>query len=456
MKLPPLIQIIAKDLEKKRARAVVVGGAVRDFLLGKEQKDLDIEVYNIGSYDDLAKFLSKYGKVNIVGKHFGVAKLTTKDLEVDFSLPRLEKKIAKGHKGFLVETKSNLDFKEAAKRRDFTINAMGWDIVENKLLDPYNGKSDLENKILRVVDEKTFLEDPLRVYRAIQFAARFHLSIEPKTKELLKNMVQDGMLQELPKERIFEEIKKLLLKSSKPSIGFELMRELGILQYFPNLQKLIHTPQDEYYHSEGDVWIHTMMVLDEAAKLRFNDEEKDLILMFAALLHDIGKPQTTQKIEGRIRALRHEDIGEELSKECLERLTTYKKLIDEVAKLVKYHLRVRQLFEGKAKNAAIKKLRLKVDLILLERLSRADYFGRISKEKKKHFEAGDWFLQKIDELNLKDSAPKPFLSGKDLIALGLKPSPQFKKILDKVYELQLEEELKSKEEALLWVQKNFL
>jgi tRNA nucleotidyltransferase (CCA-adding enzyme) len=310
-------------------------------------------------------------------------------------------------------------------------------------------------KTLQIVDSSTFIEDPLRVYRAVQFAARFEMTLSKESFDLCKHMVDSGTLEELPRERIFEEFKKLLLKAKKPSIGLNLMRELGILKYFPQLKALIDVPQEPTYHAEGDVWTHTLMVVDEMAKLRSGDEKLDLIRMLSALCHDFGKPATTKLIDGKIRAFNHDIEGVEPTINFLKRLTDDKKLIESVADFVLYHLRVGQLYKGGAKAGAIRRLATKVNLQELELLARADYFGRISKDKQEQFKAGKWLLKRADELNVLTTPPKPLIQGRDLIALGLNPSPEFKKILDTAYTAQLDGKFNNKIEALTWLKSYF-
>jgi len=455
MNLPDILIKIAKKLDKKGAKAIVVGGAVRDYYLNLPIKDIDIEVYNISSYEELANILKEYGSVNLVGKSFGVVKLKIDNMEYDFSLPRVEQKVDSGHKGFNVKLYSKLDFTTAFKRRDFTINAMGYDILQKNLIDPFYGKQDLSTKTLRIVDKNSFIEDPLRVYRAVQFSARFNMHLSDDTFELCKLMIDRGDLEQLPKERVFQEFKKFLLKAKKPSIALELIKQLGILKYFPELKALIDIPQDPTYHAEGDVWIHTLMVLDEMAKLRSGDEKLDLIRMFSALCHDFGKPQTTKIRDGKITAYNHDIAGVEPTVKFLKRLTDDKKLIDNVANFVLYHLRVGQLYKGKAKAGAIRRLATKINLQELELLARADYFGRVSKNKKENFEAGEWLLKKSKELNVLNSSAKPIIQGRDLINLGLKPSSNFKEILNSAYQAQLDDKFKNKDDGLLWL-KEFL
>lgn len=455
--IPKTLIQIAKSLSKKGAQAVVVGGAVRDNLLGKECKDWDIEVYNIKDTDALKCTLKEFGSVNSVGKSFGVIKLYVDNVEFDFSLPRLEKKVAKGHKGFDVLSDSSLPFKVAAKRRDFTINTIGYNILEQKILDPFEGVKDLQNRVLRVVDNSSFSEDPLRVYRAVGFAARFHLELEPKTKELCKQMVSQGVLDELPKERIWSEWKKLLLKAIKPSIGFRLMLELGILKrYYPELFALVGVPQEPKYHPEGDVWTHTLMALDAMAQIvrqeRIVSEHQRLKLLLAVLCHDLGKAVTTQITDGRIRSIGHEAAGIEPAKSLLASLTNKSGLAQDIEPLIAEHLRPSQLFASNATKSAIRRLATKVNIQELVLVAKADFLGRTTPEAQSgEYKAGEWLLKSAKALNVECKPIDNLITGKDLITLGFTPSTQFKTILDEVYTLQLDGDLQTKQEALKYV-----
>jgi len=444
-----ILKTISKRLEKEGALAILVGGCVRDHLLGLKPKDFDIEVYSI-SLQKLEDILSEYGKVLKVGKSFGVLKFFFEEKEYDFSLPRTEKKTGKGHRGFDVVCDEHLDFKAAFKRRDFTINAIGYDLQKQKYIDIYGGIKDLNLKLLRVVDKETFVEDPLRVYRAVQFSARFEFEVESQTKELLKLMIKRGDLKELPKERVFEEFKKLLLKAKKPSIGFELLKEVGGLSSFPELEAIVGVPQDPLYHPEGDVWTHTMMALDA---LRV----KDLKLLFAVLCHDLGKAVTTKMIDKKITSRGHEEAGVEIARSFLQRLTDDKKLIEGVLPLVRWHFAPSAFYKQKAKNKAIKRLSTKVNIKELVEVAKADFLGRGTKEAKNgEFEAGEWILKKAKELDVERLPPKPFIQGRDLINLGLKPSKEFKKIIDEFYQRQLDEEFATKKDAIEELKKKML
>ena len=311
--IPKILEDILKSLQEIGVRPILVGGCVRDYFLNIPVKDYDVEIFGIDCFDTIEKILQKYGSVKLVGKSFGVLTLRVDKYDFDFALPRIEKKVGNTHQDFEVITNANLSFKEAAIRRDFTINAIGYDFSKKEFLDPFNGLSDLKNKIIKHIDDNTFMEDSLRVYRAVGFASRFDFEIEKKTKELCKKIVIEDELKYLPKERIYEEFKKLFLKSRKPSIAFELMKELGVLKYFPELNALINCIQDEVYHPEGDVWIHTMMTLDEMAKIindnNIKDEYRILYLFYGILCHDFGKPFCTKEINGKITSPNHETLG---------------------------------------------------------------------------------------------------------------------------------------------------
>jgi tRNA nucleotidyltransferase (CCA-adding enzyme) len=456
---------IALELAKLNASAIIVGGAVRDNFLKLPIKDYDIEVYGLESLEQLESVLIPYGSVNLVGKSFGVLKFTDEGEEYDFSFPRRESKVAKGHRGFDVEVNGSLDFTTAARRRDFTINAIGYDIEKKVFIDPFNGLEDIKNKKLRYIDDETFIEDPLRVYRAVQFSARFGFELSGDTFKLCRQMVTKGMLDELPKERVYTEWKKLLLQSKHPSIGFELMRKLGILErYFPELHALIGVPQSPKWHPEGDVWIHTMMALDAMyQELRIRNEElgisekQKLKFLFAILCHDLGKASTTTiDEEGGIRAIGHEKAGLELTKSLMYRLTDEHDFVETLLPLVEHHLKPSQFYAAQSKASAIRRLATKVNIEELVMVAKADFLGRTTEEALTgEYKAGKWLLEKASELNVKTKPIEPLILGRDLIALGLEPSPQFREILDEVYGLQIEGIIVDREDALHYLKNKY-
>ena len=237
---------------------ILVGGIVRDYFLNLESKDYDIEIYHIESLDKLILILKEFGDVNIVGASFGILKLTIDNIDIDFSFPRLESKNGLGHRGFEIKIDSNLSFENAAKRRDFTINSIGYDFKNDKILDPYNGIDDINNKVLKYVDKDSFIEDPLRVYRTVQFCARFEFILDSQTKLLCKEMVNYNEFKTISKERIFQEYKKLLFKSMKPSIGLSLLKEFNLNNYDDKV----------------------LIDIDNMVRYKSNDKRKDLVLMF--------------------------------------------------------------------------------------------------------------------------------------------------------------------------------
>jgi tRNA nucleotidyltransferase (CCA-adding enzyme) len=452
MKLPKILQILSSKLSKNSAKAIVVGGSVRDHFLELPIKDYDIEVYGLDTIEELEAILKQYGSVNLVGKSFGVLKFVYKGEEYDFSFPRLEQKVSDGHRGFNITCNGTLSYEEASLRRDFTINAMGYDIEEKVFLDPYEAKADIKSKTLRHINLKTFKEDPLRVYRAVQFCARFSYTLADETFQLCYEMVEEGALEFLAKERVYMEFKKLLLKSPQPSVGFELMRKLGILKYYPELEAIIGVPQPPKWHPEGDVWVHTLMSVDKMVMFKTADEKYNLKMMFAILCHDLGKATHTQITPQKISAIGHEKAGLEPTKSFLYRLTDEHNFINSILPLVEYHLLPSIYYRGKAKSSTIRRLSTKVNIEELVTVARADFLGRTTKESLSGFyKAGDWILEKAKELDVSNEPPKPLVQGRDLIALGIEPSKKYKILLDSVYNEQIQGNIVNKKDAILYL-----
>lgn len=459
--IPPALDRVMRAIEDIKGTGILVGGCVRDHLLGHQPKDFDIEVYGI-DLPLLEKTLRKHFNVIAVGKAFGIFKVVVWDNgenhTYDVALPRSENKEGFGHKGFIVSTNAFMPFEEAAKRRDFTINAMAIDVRSNELLDAYNGLEHLEKRILKHVSE-AFCEDPLRVLRGAQFCARFDLVMDESTIELCQKLNQELFL--LSPERIFFEMKKLLF-AFKPSLGLNVLRETKALNLFPELLAMIDCPQEPQWHPEGDVWVHTLMVIDEAAKLIRQSglkEEEKLIIMAASLCHDIGKPPTTKHIDGLIRSLAHDEAGVLLTKNMLSRIAFPPKYIDDVCALVREHLKPFQLYKVRdnISDGAIKRLALRVNVDHLLYVSRADFLGRTTPEAL----SGDdpsyhWLKEKMQNLLGEEKKPKPLLLGRHLIEAGFKPGPEFKKILDRAFEAQLDGNFDTIESALAWFKEHYI
>ena len=435
---------VALAVRRVGGRALCVGGYVRDRLLlradasagqvGQPSKDLDIEVFGIPQ-EQLLSLLRSLGRVEPVGQAFPVYKFGA----IDVALPRRESKTGRGHKGFTVAGDPSMTFGEAARRRDFTMNAIGWDPLTGEYLDPFHGRDDLQKRILRIVDPKTFTDDSLRVLRALQFAARFELTIDPETARMCSSIPLD----DLPAERIWGEFEKLLLHAERPSIGFALARELGVIhQLLPEMEPLYDCPQDPEWHPEGNVWVHTLMVIDQARALNGDlDRPRLATVMLGAVCHDLGKPATTAPIDGRIKSPNHEAMGVEPTVKILDRLNV--NTLDnfdvrtQVLGLVTEHLRPMAFYKAKdtVTDGAFRRLAQKVDLELLVRFARADCHGRAGQ-----FDctAMDWFIDRARSLGVEHKPPAPILLGRHLLEMGVQPGPKMGEILRAVYELQLD------------------
>lgn len=288
------LQTILTALVQNEIRPVLVGGCVRDFFLGIEVKDYDIEVYGLDTIETLENILSTFGRVNLVGKSFGIVKLSTDKMEYDFSFPRLENKIGDGHRGFEVSLDGTLSFEKAAKRRDFTINAIGYDYMSNTFLDPFDGKKDIDTKILRLINKDTFLEDPLRVYRAVQFYARFAFEIDPVTYSVCQDIVLFKEFRLLSKERIFEEYKKLFLKAKSPSRGLSLITHLHIEKIPEQTQIFIDQIAAEVCDEDQKLFLIFFLLEEVASKIICNQK---LLKKLAKFRKFISDPDIPKKVD---------------------------------------------------------------------------------------------------------------------------------------------------------------
>ncbi len=441
--LPGELRPIAELVRQHGGRALAVGGFVRDRLIGRPSKDLDIEVFGIAA-DALPGLLQTLGRVEPVGQAFPVYKLGT----VDVALPRRESKNGVGHKGFTVAGDPFMSIEEASRRRDFTINAIAWDPLTDEYLDPWNGRDDLARRVLRVVDPATFGDDSLRVLRALQFAARFELTMEPETARICRAIALD----DLPAERIWGEFEKLLLIAERPSIGFALARDLGVVeQLLPEMVPLYDCPQDPEWHPEGDVWTHTLMVIDQArARNADLDRPRLAAIMLGAVCHDLGKPATTIHVDGRIKSPNHEAEGVAPATRILDRFNV--QTMDgfdvrrQVLALVAEHLRPSAFYKAKdtITDGAFRRLAARVDMELLARFARADCNGRSGAF---DCSAMDWFIERARSLGVEHRPPAPILMGRHLLEMGLPPGPRMGEILRAVYELQLDGAVTTLDEA---------
>jgi tRNA nucleotidyltransferase (CCA-adding enzyme) len=453
LELPHGLTRLLVALREAGARPYVVGGAVRDAILGLPIKDFDVEVYGLAA-ERLRTVASSLGSVDEVGAAFSVLKvsgLPGVEGAVDIALPRRDSKVGAGHRGIAAVGDPFLAVTEAARRRDFTINALLLDTATGEVLDPHGGRSDLEARLLRAVDLTTFDEDPLRALRAVQLAARFEFRVDPATAALCSRMPLDS----LPPDRVFGEIEKLLLKARRPSLGFALMKDWGMLSALaPELVALAGTPQDPEWHPEGDVWIHSLQVVDEAAPLIADfaaDRPRALTVMLGALCHDLGKPATTKFEDGHVRSRGHEEAGLGPTTALLDRWNVHTLLgydvRAQVLALVADHLKPGELYKERERvsDGAIRRLARRCEPDLLYRVARADCLGR----RPGRFEpvAMEWFRDRIRALAVEVKAPKPLLRGRDLLDLGLSPGPEVGRILKEVYERQLDGHFTTVEDA---------
>lgn len=436
---------VAELLKAAGGHALLVGGCVRDGLLGIESKDVDMEVYGL-SADDVERTLKQDFRLDTVGRAFGV--FIVKGYDIDLALPRRESKTGPKHTDFEVIGDPHMSAEDAAARRDFTINAISFDPLTEALRDPYDGVADLNARCLRHVSD-AFSEDPLRVLRGMQFIARFDLEAAPETIELCQQLTPEH----LPSERLWEEWKKLILKGVQPSKGLLFLQACNWLPFFPELEALVGCEQEPEWHPEGDVWKHTYHCLDAYARHRIGDEWEDLIVGFAVLCHDMGKPVSSFVCEktGRIRSPRHDIDGVPIARAFLERLTRQKKIFEEVLPLVEQHMRPLALYRDGAGDTAIRRLAARVKRVdRLTRVAFADKSGRppIVVD---DFPEGDWLLKKATELAIEDSAPKPLMLGRHLVELNVKPGPHFGKYLDRCYNAQLEGEFTDIESGRIYL-----
>jgi len=412
---PNKLNIIFDKLLSLNIKPIIVGGFVRDFILNKKSKDIDIELYGLSSLSELENILQEFGSINSVGKSFGVCKLKAFNLELDFSFPRLDSKIAQGHKGFLVKIDSSLDFKTASSRRDFTINAIGYDIEKRKILDPFNGINDLQNRTLKAVDSSKFAQDPLRVLRAIQFSTRFDLTLDKELFSLCRGMVKNKLLNELPRERIFEELKKLFLKSQNISKGVKLLKDLELFQFFLELQEL------------KDIEFENITIaLDNMYFLKVQNNNTNITLMLLIICYKLS-PDSCRNF--------------------LYRLTNSKKILTDIFIFRECH---RSFNLHNFNDYDLYKLAktVKINDYLL-------FLSAINNDKNTHIQIKK-LQNRAQLLRILTNAKKAIVTGKDLIKIGLEPSKEFSNILEKTYEAQIKGLFSTHKDAIKYIEERLL
>ncbi|MDR0351760.1 MAG: polynucleotide adenylyltransferase [Puniceicoccales bacterium] len=436
---------IISTLHSAGAKCYFVGGCVRDAILNEPITDIDIEVFNINS-EKLSVLLAKDHRIDQVGKSFGVIKVH--DLGVDISVPRIEEKIGETHRDFSIAERINMDISSAAVRRDFTMNALYFDPLKNHVIDQFGGMKDIENKILRHTSEK-FIEDPLRVLRAMQFAARFNLTVADETIKISSKLSCDN----ISAERILEEWKKLLLFGKTPSRGIRFLRACGWLKYFPEISNLVGCEQDILSHPEGDVFEHICIALDHLPQVRNGKFFDDMVVGFALLCHDFGKPATTFRNETGVHgSYHHGKHGVIPAKAFLERMRMPKSMVTQILPLVKHHMAIRDVIKVNDMDSGIRALANKVGRIdLLIKISLCDTFRRF----KPHGSNEALVKAQAEKLGILSSKPSPILLGRHLIGLGLTPDKKFRKLLDLAFEAQLKGKFQDEPGAIGFI-KNFI
>ena len=456
--VPPDLRAML-DAARRVGRPRLVGGGVRDWLLGMEPKDFDVEVAGT-DFEALHRTLEPFGATDVVGRSFGVIKVRSRESgeEYDFSLPRRESKTGAGHRGFAVEPDPALSDADAAARRDFTVNAIAFDPFTGALIDPHGGQRDLASRTLRHTSA-AFTEDPLRVLRAFQLAARFDFTLAPETAALCRSIADS--FSELPVERVWGEWEKWATKSLTPSRGLTVLEETGWLRHFPEIAALRGTPQEPEWHPEGDVFTHTQHCLDALAKLapwRTSAAPRRRLLMLGVLAHDFGKPPTTVRAERR-GALRwvsngHEAAGGPIAVAFLRRIGALLDLDAPVSALVVHHLVHHHGQRAEFSDTQVRRLARKLAPATIDDLAlvmTADSLGRPPLHSPETFALIAALRAKADALALTDAAPKPLMLGRHLIQLGQKPGARFKPALEAAFEAQLDGAFTDEAGGLAWL-----
>jgi len=458
MKLPPPLRAALEALRAAGGMPRLVGGSVRDWLLGLEPHDFDVEVYGL-DFTVLARALAPFGPTDVVGRSFGVLIVRIDGQAYDFSLPRRESKTGAGHRGFAVMPDPHLTEAEAAARRDFTINAIAWDPFANRIIDPHGGEQDLRRRLLRHTSA-AFSEDPLRVLRGFQLAARFDLALAPETAALGRAI--RSAYAELAVERVWGEWDKWATKALHPFRGLQVLRETGWLAHFPELAALDGLAQEPEWHPEGDVLTHTGHCLDALVRQEAWPAARPEVrrtLAFAVLTHDCGKAATTVQAErrGQLRWISpgHDVAGGPLAAAFLQRIGAPHRLLELVPPLVVNHHAHHQVGAGFT-DSAVRRLARRLAPATLDQLVAvlwADHGGRPPLAPPETAERITALQEAARRLALRDSAPRPLLLGRHLLAAGLEAGPQFKGLLEAAFEAQLDGAFDDEAGARLWLEK---
>ena len=457
-----IARAIAASAQKAGYKALVVGGFVRDMVMGHGPNDLDIELYNSGSVEKAIAFaesIADGGKVDALGKPFGILSFRFGGVDIDLSLPRRENKVGRGHKGFLVEPDPTMTPMEAASRRDFTFNALSWNPLTDEILDFWGGVRDATSRLLRHTTAY-FVQDPLRVLRGMQFCGRKCLVAHGDTVNLCRALLPE--YEDLSLERIWYEWQKWAEKSIVPSAGLQFLRRTKWLSLYPALNDMVECAQAVSHHPEGTAWDHTLYAVNAMADIcadRGIEGEDKAVLIFAALLHDVGKPLTSEYNEekGRITAYGHDKAGGPIAREFLESIGAPEHIIERVVPLVEGHMRhVNFHTGGTVSKRHARRLAKDLHPATIEEWAmvvEADMNARPPLDGGLP-EAAQEILAFAEELRIADSKPKPILMGRHLIEMCWAPGPEFGSILDAAYEAQLDGEFDDVQSAIEWLKED--
>ncbi len=470
--IPTEVYVVANRISSAGGRALLVGGSIPDMINGKTPKDWDLEVFGL-DYEQIMSLFPDY-PCKDVGKAFGVIKVNVNGVDLDLNVPRVDNSIGKGHKDFIAVCDPQMTVKEAARRRDFTINTLAYDLETSEIINEWGGLEDLQAGILRATDSTLFPQDPVRALRAMQLCPRKLGSegrVEGRTMDMIRAMRSGFPF--IAKERIYEEFRKLLLKADKPSVGLSILRESGWISEFPELEALIDCPQKPEWHPEGDVWVHSCLAADAAAEIRdYIPEKQREAFVFGTFLHDVGKPDTTVRPEHVEKGLApkemlltahgHDQKGMDPAESFLRRMTNNKKLIELTRGIVGLHMQPYNLNQGNAGKGAYARLSRKMqdaggDLRLLGHVCQCDACATSTDWQTRSLTTGgpNWehvtsekLMDWADEFDKDASAVDPKVMGRDLIARGLKGGPMVGKLLKQALELQYEDPSLSKEDLI--------
>jgi tRNA nucleotidyltransferase (CCA-adding enzyme) len=445
-----------------------VGGYVRDLVRGKPPAEVDLLVTGL-PLDEVVRRLRPNGRVDLVGRSFGIIKFTLRKKTYDIALPRTDTAAegpSRRHKDIRVAADPDLPVEKDLERRDFRVNSMALRLADGQLVDPFGGREDIRARRIRLTNPRAFPEDPLRVLRAARFSSVLGYSVDPEIYGVAKEIDLSG----LSVERVNEELFKILLLSERPSVGLEELFRLGALkQLFPELYRLTLSIQDSIFHPEKDdfghhsVWHHTRLTVDQAKALAGAaglGQAKMLCLLLAALYHDVGKPATAhwEYKRGRMAITNngHDLASERIVKKVLARFRVFSwngyNLRKMVPLLIRSHHRLSELWLNrdnvtkKAFNRLAAETQGEIELLVY--LDAADRAGRRERPVKALDRQGKWLLRRFEELEVSRESIKPLILGRDLIRLGVEPGPGMGKILKRLYEMQLDNAFETKDQGI--------